>query len=59
MIVTADWRHGLFRKQICRPFPNSYFYLFYIYVHCFIFVRTSPGSTLNDPKRNLRETAIK
>ena len=47
MIVTADWRYGLFRKQICRPFPNSYFYLFYFYVRCFICVRRSLGSTLN------------
>ena len=47
MIVTADWKHGLFRKQICRPFPNSYFYLFYFYVRCFICVRRSLGSTLN------------
>lgn len=60
MIVTADWRHGLFRKQICRPFPNSYFYLFYIYVRCFIFVRTSPGSTLNviHGKQPLNEIVI-
>ena len=47
MIVTADWKHVLFQKQICRPFPNSYFYLFYISVRYFIFVRSSPGSTLN------------
>lgn len=50
-IVTADWRHGLFRKQICHPFPNS---------RCFIFVRTSPGSTLNviHGKQPLNEIVI-
>lgn len=45
MVVTVDWKHGLFQKQLSRPFPNSYFHLFYIYVH--FFVSTSPGSKLN------------